>query len=34
VVTGTYRGRTISEYQLRYLCGSHPERQVAPAIGP
>jgi hypothetical protein len=30
VVAGTYRGRTISEYQIRYLCGSHPERQITP----
>ncbi len=27
---GTYRGREISEYQIRYLCGNHPERQITP----
>ncbi len=29
-VAGTFRGRTISEYQIRYLCGVHPEQQIAP----
>jgi hypothetical protein len=30
VVAGTYRGRLISEHQIRYLCGVHPDQQVAP----
>ncbi len=30
VAAGTYRGRMVSEYQLRYLCGVHPDRAVTP----
>jgi hypothetical protein len=29
-VAGTFRGRVISEYQIRYLCGSHPEHAITP----
>jgi hypothetical protein len=29
-VAGTFRGRTIAEYQIRYVCGSHPEQQISP----
>jgi hypothetical protein len=29
-VAGTFRGRTISEYQIRYLCGTHPDQQITP----
>src|SRR5262245_11950651 len=29
-IAGAYRGRTISEYQIRYLCGTHPDRQITP----
>jgi hypothetical protein len=28
VVEGTFRGRTLAEHQIRYVCGSHPEQQI------
>jgi hypothetical protein len=31
VVSGVYRGRTISELQLRYLCGAQPDQAAPPA---
>jgi hypothetical protein len=34
IVAGVYRGRSINEYQIRYLCGAHPDRQFTPAPGP
>jgi hypothetical protein len=34
VVAGTFRGRTIAEYQIRYRCGTHPEQQITPTPEP
>jgi uncharacterized NAD-dependent epimerase/dehydratase family protein len=31
VVAGVYRGRAINEYQIRYVCGAHPDRQFTPS---
>jgi hypothetical protein len=34
VSAGAYRGRALSEVQLRYLCGMHPEQQMEPTAEP
>jgi hypothetical protein len=33
-VAGTFRGRAISEHQVRYVCGAHPDQQMAPTAEP
>ncbi len=30
-VGGTLRGRAITEYQVRFVCGANPDRPAAPA---
>jgi hypothetical protein len=34
VFAGVFRGRSISEYQIRYVCGEHPDKQIAPTPAP
>jgi hypothetical protein len=34
VFAGVFRGRNIVEYQIRYTCGEHPEKQITPSAPP